>query len=242
MILSPSNAGWPCCSFLDGLSAAYRFDTEGTKGDDSKNSNDLTVSGTPAWSDTDPKNSGYLQFIDSADKIAPADHLSTSQDFSVCGWIRCDTMLSTGDKIYPFTYFDADDAGNTDTGIVFNHSGTDSLFRASYLFDGAQGGLLFSGATFDLSDWVFFALVVQQQAGDYGFHIRVNSSYETADSSSNSHSGTQSWHSQPNSDGHTLTCELDELYIHSGEAWGTNTLDQLYASGSGRFVDADGEF
>lgn len=235
MRLSPFNVGWPCCSFLN-LDAAYRFASAPTQGDDSKNSYDLTEAGTPAY-DGSGKNGGCMQFIDSADAVSNADLLDSS-DFSACGWFKCDTTLSTGEKVYPFL-FDDTSSGGADTGMVFNHGGTDSLFRAQFMINGSASGLLFSGSTFDLSDFVFWAITVDHSGGLY---VRVNSNYALASATAISHTGGQTFRSQPNEDGYTLTAELDELYIDHGTIWTAAQLDQLYNSGTGKFVDASGEF
>lgn len=235
MILSPSNVGWPCCFNVE-LDAAYRFFDNGSKGDDSKNSYDLTEGGTPAW-DGVGKNNGCLQFTGSSDSVSNADLLD-SQDFSACGWFRCDTTLSLGDKVYPFLVDDTSSAGS-DTGIVFNHSGGDSDFRASYMLNGSTGGLLFSGITFDLSYFVFWAITVDH---DYGIHVQINDNYALAEATACNHTGGQTWRSQPNSDGHTLIAEVDEIYIEKGTVWSEGQLAALYDGGGGKFVDSNGEF
>ena len=237
MILNPSNVGWPCCNFLE-LSAAYRFATDPTKGDDSKNSYDLTVAGGPSW-DAGGKNNGCLQFTGSSDKVSNGALLD-STDFSACGWFKCDSVLSNGDKVYPFLVDDSSLPGN-DTGIAFVHDGSlNPTYAAHAMFEGVDQGDMFGGTTFDLSDWVWWALLIDVD----GFsQLRVNSQARVNMhvSAGLNHTDAQTFRCQPAEDGHTMIGEIDEVYIQKGKLWDTNTLNALYNSGDGKFVDENGD-
>jgi hypothetical protein len=213
-------------------------DSSGTQGDDSKNSYDLSTSGTPAW-DASGKNNGCMQFVDSSDTISEATLLD-STDFSVCGWFKCDTVLSSGNTVYPWLVDDTS-SGGYDSGIAFVHDGSAGTnYNAHAYWEGVdQGDMLFG--TFDLSNWTFFAMTFDVDG--YGL-LTVNGSSRKAMNAvaGLNHTGSQTWRSQPAQDGYTMICEVDEIYIQKGVLWDSNTLTALYNSGAGKFVDSNGNF
>lgn len=234
MLLTPSNVGWPCCVTVN-LDAAYRFFSDATKGDDSKNNYDLTTAGTPSWASYG-KNNGCIQLVGSNDEVNNAALLD-SNDFSISNWFQCETYLTAGDTIHPMGIIDNDDA-TKDLEIVLTATGNQANHTVKLLKNGTTSSALFSGQTFDLSSFVFFALVVDQ---DSNVRVCVNDQKETV-SGTTGHAGAETFRCLPNASGYTQISVLDEFYVDNDALWTDAQIDFLYNNGAGRFVDANGNF